>query len=75
MSNNAPDYQEDLVFPPEENIRSKDAKRDKFIEYLKGLKTIRDDEMAHIRADEALLDYIGDPEIAEAFRAVPKYYA
>lgn len=24
--------------------------------------------------DEALLDYIEDTEIAEAFRAVPKYY-
>ena len=74
MSNNAPDYQEDLVFPPEENTRNKDAKRDKLIEYLKGLKDI-DEEVAHLWADEALLDYIEDPEVAEAFRAVPKYYA
>lgn len=74
MSNNAPDYQEDLVFPPEENTRRKDEKRDELIEYLKGLKTI-DEEVAHLWADEALLDYIGDPEITEAFRAVPKYYA
>lgn len=75
MSNNAPDYQEDLVFPPEENIRSTKVKRDKIIGYLKALKTVEDEEVAHLWADEALLDYIGDPEITEAFRAVPKYYA
>jgi hypothetical protein len=34
-----------------------------------------DEEIAHGRADEMLLEYIGDPEITEAFNNIPKWYA
>lgn len=34
-----------------------------------------DQEGAHVRADEALLEYIDDPEITEAFEAIEKWYA
>jgi hypothetical protein len=34
-----------------------------------------DPESAHMTADELLLCYIGDPEIREAFEAVPRWYA
>lgn len=42
---------------------------------LRGLVAERDVEAAHGDADEALLEYINDPEIREAFEAVPKWYA
>jgi len=35
----------------------------------------RDYEQDHIDADELLLEYINDPEIAAAFEAIGKYYA
>jgi hypothetical protein len=34
-----------------------------------------DPEEGHVDADQALLDYIGDPDVREAFAAVPKWYA
>lgn len=34
-----------------------------------------DPELAHIEADEALIDYINDKEIEEAFEEVPRWYA
>jgi hypothetical protein len=34
-----------------------------------------DPEEGHIAADEALLDYIGDPEITQAFESIGKWYA
>lgn len=44
------------------------------------LQALRDEkygapEGAHLTADELLLCYIGDPEIREAFEAVPKWYS
>jgi hypothetical protein len=35
----------------------------------------RDPEADHARADDLLLEYINDPEIAEAFNAFDKWYA
>ena len=32
-------------------------------------------ELAHIEADEALLDYINDKEIAAAFHDIDRWYA
>jgi hypothetical protein len=34
-----------------------------------------DTEVAHSEADEALLRYINDPEITEAYERVDKWYA
>lgn len=34
-----------------------------------------DREAGHLEADEALLDYIGDDEIREAFEQIRKWYA
>ena len=34
-----------------------------------------DEEIAHVKADEALLEFINDPEITEAFDAIEKWYA
>lgn len=75
MSNNAPDYQDNLVFSPEKNTR-----RAALIARLNELyddvvEKGADQETAHLEADDLLLEYIGDSEISRAFRAVPKYYA
>jgi len=35
----------------------------------------QDEEIAHIDADKALLAFIDDPEITEAFEAIHKWYA
>lgn len=51
------------------------------IETLEGIKaraeTVdrRDVEGPHQSADQALLDFIGDPEVETAFEAVPKSYS
>lgn len=34
-----------------------------------------DAETAHVEADTLLLEYIGDPAVREAFRAIKKWYA
>lgn len=34
-----------------------------------------DTECAHADADDALISYINDPEIAEAYAAIGKWYA
>lgn len=39
-------YSENLAFPPQENTRNQEAKRDKLIEYLRALKGI-DEEVAY----------------------------
>lgn len=45
------------------------------LEVLKRLSESKDPEDAHGSADEALLEFINDPEITEAFEMVPKWYA
>lgn len=44
---------------------------------LAELRSCRNDdtESGHIRADAALLDFIGDAEITAAFDAIEKWYA
>ena len=34
-----------------------------------------DKELVHVFADEALLDYIDDGEVTDAFEAIKKWYA
>ncbi len=34
-----------------------------------------DTEMGHVRADDALLNYIGDEDISTAFNMIYKWYA
>ena len=34
-----------------------------------------DTESAHVDADAALIEYINDPEVTAAYRAVKKWYA
>lgn len=75
MSKDKLNVDNELAWPPAEIKLCKAMKRDKIIGYLKALRTIEDEEVAHLWADEALLNYIGDPEITEAFGAVPKYDA
>jgi hypothetical protein len=49
--------------------------RDELIERLRKLATLSDPEEAHIEADGALIEYLNDLEIAEAYDAVGKWYA
>lgn len=42
---------------------------------LRALHGDRDTEAAHSLADDLLVEYIDDPEITEAFKAVEKWYA
>lgn len=46
-------------------------------ELISKLKTFHtgDEEMDHIHADKALLEYINDPEITDAFEKIDKWYA
>lgn len=48
--------------------------REKLLEKLRALR-LEDPERGHIDADQALLDYIDDPEVTEAFEAIGKWYA
>ena len=49
--------------------------KEKLLEVLRNLKDIGDSENGHVEADFALLNYINDDEITEAFKAVPRWYA
>ncbi len=48
-------------------------------ELLKKLRELAeppcDPEVAHLRADGALLEFIDDPGVTEAFSAIQKWYA
>jgi hypothetical protein len=52
--------------------------RDGLLAYLRHLADYDAHDMAedetHELADKALLSYIGDPEISEAFEAIDKWY-
>jgi len=52
-----------------------EASRQRLLAILAGVAASMDTEAAHCEADEALLDYIDDPEIRAAYDAVPKWYA
>lgn len=45
------------------------------LDKLKLLEQSGDYEAAHFDADRMLLQYINDPDISEAFKSVPKWYA
>ena len=46
--------------------------REELLFKLKELKKLTDLEDSHLQADEALLDYIDDPEVRKAFGALDK---
>ena len=54
---------------------SSDAQRDALLAKLRDLAESGDPEIAHYDADCALLDYIGDSEIAKAYEAIQRWYA
>lgn len=62
-----------------ENWTATPDKRSKLLNTLRRLAEQpngnTDVETAHIKADRALLDFIGDDEIDEAFDAIRKWYA
>ena len=45
------------------------------LKILKKCAANSDCEMAHGDADDALLEFIGDPEIIDAFEKIEKWYA
>lgn len=45
------------------------------LELLRRCAEDDDEETAHIRADGALLQFIDDPEIKEAYEAIDKWYS
>lgn len=49
--------------------------KEELIARLKEIDKNPDTEDAHVQADSALLAYIGDEEIAEAYDAIGKWYA
>ena len=49
--------------------------KEALLELLRREAKSDDTEQAHAAADEALLDFINDPEIRAAYNAVPKWYA
>lgn len=49
--------------------------RDELLALLRRLQEPGDPEGQHGQADDALLKFIGDPEITEAFEAIKKWYA
>lgn len=49
--------------------------REELLQTLRALAVDVDTELSHIEADEALLAFINDPEIAAAFGAIHKWYA
>lgn len=49
--------------------------RDELLARLVEVAQDDDCEYAHIRADDALIDFINDGEISEAYRKVCKWYS
>jgi len=49
--------------------------KDELLERLRACAKNGDTEIAHSDADDALIEYINDPEITEAYEAVSKWYA
>lgn len=49
--------------------------RKQLLKILKEINEIADTEEGHIKADRALIDFINDAEIAEAFEKINKWYA
>lgn len=51
--------------------------RDELLDKLRKIKDTKgwDKEVTHGEADQALLDFINDPEIEQAYDAIEKWYA
>ena len=49
--------------------------KDELIKQLKDLLANKDQEMAHVEADDLLLKFINDKEISEAYESIEKWYA
>lgn len=49
--------------------------KEELLEILHGLKDDPDREVAHSKANEALLCFIGDDEVRAAFEDIPMWYA
>jgi hypothetical protein len=49
--------------------------RDELLEQLRELRHETDVEHAHLEADLALLRFIADPEVTEAFEEIRKWYS
>jgi hypothetical protein len=49
--------------------------KEELIEKLKKLENSDDPEIAHINADDLLMEYIDDAEILSAFEQIPKWYS
>lgn len=49
--------------------------KERVLAALADARDMADTEVAHQRADDALLDYIDDPDIRAAFTALKKWYA
>ena len=49
--------------------------REELLKELKSLDSRADPESNHLSADEALLEYINDPEITKAFESIRKLYS
>lgn len=51
--------------------------KQELLEILKKLeeRETYDIELVHIEADNALIEYINDPEIKKAYEEIPKWYA
>ena len=48
---------------------------EELVERLEKLSKIGDTESAHSQADDALLEYINDARVAEAFDNIDRWYA
>lgn len=60
---------------PEIMRASRFISRDDLLKELRELAALGDPEIAHSLADKALMDWIADDEIQEAFDAIAKWYA
>jgi hypothetical protein len=49
--------------------------KEQLLKILKDCQDGRDTEMAHGDADRALLEFIADPEITEAYKQIERWYA
>lgn len=49
--------------------------KDELLKKLRELQGDQDQEGAHWDADQALISFIGDPEIVDAFEKIGKWYA
>lgn len=57
--------------PPEKVVK---LKKEELLNKLRELSKLEDSELAHIEAVEALLDYINDDAIIDAYMDIPSYF-